>query len=105
MMCDAKAMPDIVNSSLCEYYISSQGLSFMRWHVVLQDGGWADLGSLTNKTYKLNQEIAGTRVSISLLSAYTSFLFDSRIIHSDSIPISTSRDFQKTKSLIPQHTQ
>ena len=77
----------------------------MRCQVVLQDEGWAVLCSLTNKTHKLNQEIAGTRVYISLLPAYTSFLFSSRIIHTDSILISTSRDLHKTKPLIPKHTR
>jgi hypothetical protein len=77
----------------------------MRWHVVLQDKGWAVLCSLTNNTHKLNQEIAGTRVYISVLPAYTSFLFSSRIIHTDSILLSTSRDLHKTTPLIPKHTQ
>jgi hypothetical protein len=76
----------------------------MRWHVVLQDAGWAVLCSLTNKTDKLNKEIAGTQVYISLLPAYTAFLFSSRIIHTDSILISTSRELQQTTPLIPNHT-
>ena len=77
----------------------------MRWHLVLQDKGWAVLCSLTNKTHKLNQEIAGTRVYISLLPTYTSFPFSSRIKHTDSILISTSRDLQKTTPLVPKHTR
>ena len=77
----------------------------MRCLVVLQDEGWAVLCSLTNKTHKLNQEIAGTRVYISRLPAYTSILFSSRIIHTDSILISTSRDLHKTTPLVPKHTQ
>jgi hypothetical protein len=76
----------------------------MRWYVVLQDEGWAVLCLLTNETYKLNQEPAGTQVYISLLSAYTSFLFSSCIIHTNSTLIWTSRDFQKTTPLVPKHT-
>jgi len=75
MMCDANATPGIVNCPLAEYWISSRGLSFVRRLVVLQDAGWAILWSLTNKTHKLNQEIAGTRVYVSILPAYTFCLF------------------------------
>jgi len=77
----------------------------MRWHVVLQDQGWGVLCLLTNKTAKLNQEIAGTRVYISRLPAYTSILFSSGMIHTDSILISTSRDLHKTTPLVPKHTR
>jgi hypothetical protein len=76
----------------------------MRLHVVLQDEGRAVLCLLTNKTYMLNQEIAGTRVYISLFPLYTSFLFSLHIIHTDSILISTSRDLHKTMPLVPIHT-
>jgi hypothetical protein len=76
----------------------------MRWRVVLQDEGWAILCSLNNKTHKLNQEIAGTRVYISRLPTYTSCHFSSGIIHTDSILISTSCDWHKTTPLIPKHT-
>ena len=57
--------------------------------------GWAVLGSLTNKhrmwinisiAYKLNQEIAKTRVYISLVSANTSIGFCSCIEHTTIIP-------------------
>jgi len=105
MMCDAKAMPGVVNGHLREYNISSRGLSFMRWHVVLHDECWAVWCSLTNKTHKMNQEIAGTGVYISCLPAYTSFLFSSRIRHTDSILLSTSRDLHKTTPLVPKHTR
>jgi hypothetical protein len=75
----------------------------MRWHVVLQNEGWAILCSLTNKTEKLNLEIAGTRVYLSLNPANTSFLFSSRSIHTDSILISTSLDLPKTTPLVAKH--
>jgi hypothetical protein len=52
--------------------------------VVVQDEGWAVLCSLTNKTQNMNQ-ITGTRVYISILPAYTSILFSSRIKHTASI--------------------
>jgi hypothetical protein len=71
MICDENATPGVMECPLREYYISSRGLSFMRWHVVLQDAAWAVLCLFTNKTHKLNQEIAGTPVYISLLPAYT----------------------------------
>ena len=77
----------------------------MRRLGIVQDEGWAVLCWLTNKTRKLNQEIAGTRVYRSLLPVYTSFLFSSCIIHTDSILISTSRDLHKTMPLIPKHTR
>jgi hypothetical protein len=50
----------------------------MKCLVVVQDEGWAILCSLTNETQDMNQ-IAGTRVYISLLPAFTSILFSSRI--------------------------
>jgi len=78
---------------------------FKRSLVDLQDEGWAVLCSLTNKTHKLNQEIAGTRVCISHLPGYTSFHCSSRIIHTDCILISISRDLHKTTPLVPQHTR
>jgi len=56
MMCDAKAMPGIVNCPPCEYQILSHGLPFMRCLVVVHDEGWAVLCSLTNKTHRLNQK-------------------------------------------------
>jgi hypothetical protein len=43
----------------------------------------AQLGQPEN--YKLNQDIAGTQVYISLLSASTSILFSSRLKHAASI--------------------
>jgi hypothetical protein len=52
--------------------------------VVEQDEGWAVLGSLTNRTQEMNQ-IAGTRVYISLLSPYTFTIFFSYIKHTGSI--------------------
>jgi hypothetical protein len=73
----------------------------MRWHVVLQDEGWAVWCSLANKTHKLNQEIVGTQVYICRLHAYTSVLVSSHNIHTDRIPISTSRDLHKTTPLVP----
>jgi hypothetical protein len=76
----------------------------MRCLVVLQDECWAVLCSLTNKAHILNEEIAGTRVYISLLPAYTSILFSSRIIPNDRILISTSHDLPKTTPLIPKYT-
>jgi len=75
----------------------------MRCLVVLPDEGSAVLSSLTNKTNKFTQEIAGTRVYISLLPAYTSFLFSSCIIQTSSILISTSREWYK-KPLSFQNT-
>jgi len=76
-------MPSVANCPHREYSISSQGSSFMRCLVVVQDEGWAILCSLTNKTQDMNQ-IAGTRVYISLLPAYTSILFSCRIKHTTS---------------------
>ena len=73
--------------------------------VVLQDDGWAIWTLLTNKTRKLNQEIAHTRVYISLLPAYTSFPISSRIIHTNSILISTSCDLYKSMPLDPKHAR
>jgi hypothetical protein len=69
--------------------------------MVLQNEGWAVLCLLTNKTRKMQQEIAGTRVNISILPAYTSFAFSSRIIHTNTILISTSRNLHKTTPLVP----
>ena len=77
----------------------------MRCLVVVQGEGWAVVFSLTNKTHKLNKEIAGTQVYISLLPVCTFFLFSSRIIHTDSILILTSRDLHKTTPLVPKHTR
>jgi len=54
--------------------------------VVVQDEGWAKLCSLTNNTPDLNQ-IAGTRVYISLLPAYTFILCTSCIEHNASTEI------------------
>ena len=56
----------------------------MRCLVVVQDEGRAVLCSLTNDTQDMYQ-IAGTRVYISLLPAYTSILFSSCIKHTASI--------------------
>jgi hypothetical protein len=77
----------------------------MWWEVVQQDEGWAVLCSLTNKTQNLNEEIAGAQVYISLLPAYTSVLCFSRMIHTDSILISTSRELQKISPLVPKHNR
>jgi len=77
----------------------------VRCLVVLQDEGWAVLCSLTNKTHKLNQEITGTQVCITLLPAYTSFLYSTSTIHTDSILILTLRNVHKTTPLIPKHTR
>jgi hypothetical protein len=77
----------------------------MRCQMDLQDDCWAVLSLLTNKTHKLSYEIAGTRVYISLLPTYTSILFSSCIIHTDSILILTSRDLHKTTPLIPKHAE
>ena len=52
--------------------------------MVVQDEGWAVLCSLIKKTQDMNQ-IAGTRVYIYLLPAYTSILFSSQIEHTASI--------------------
>jgi len=56
----------------------------MRCLAVVQDEGWAGLCSLTKNTQNMNQ-IAGTRVYISLLPAYTSILFSSHIKHTANI--------------------
>jgi hypothetical protein len=104
MICEAKPTPGIVDYPLRVYQISSEGLSFVRWHVVLHKEGWAVLYSLTNKTHKLNQDITATRVYVSILPVYTSIFFSSCIIHTDSILIPTSHDLQKTTPLIPKHT-
>jgi hypothetical protein len=105
MIRDASAMPGVINCPLYENLISSSGLFFMRWYGVLQDEGWAVLCLLTNKSHKLNPEIARPRVYIYLLPAYTTFLYSFCIILTDSIPIFTSRDLQKTTPLVPKHTQ
>jgi hypothetical protein len=55
----------------------------MRCVMVVQDEGWAVLCPLPNNMQDINQ-IAGTRVYISLLPAYTSILFSSRIEHTTS---------------------
>jgi hypothetical protein len=49
----------------------------------MEDEGWAALCSLTNKTQDMNQ-IAGTRVYISLLPAYTLMLSSSGIKYTTS---------------------
>ena len=56
----------------------------MKCLVVVQDEGWAILCSLTNETWDMNQ-IAETQVYTSLLPAYTSILFSSRIEQTPSI--------------------
>ena len=43
VVCNAKAMPSIVNVPLHEHYIPSKGISFMRGLVVVQDEAWAVL--------------------------------------------------------------
>jgi hypothetical protein len=80
---DAKPTPGIANCPHCDYQISPGGSSFMRCLVVVQDEGWAVLCSLTNKMQNMNH-IAGTRVYISLISAYTSITFSSCITHTGS---------------------
>jgi len=101
MMCDANKTPGTVYCALWEYSISVGALSFMRCLVVLHDERCAVLCLITNKTHKLKQEIAGTRVFISLLPAYTSLLCSSRIMHTDSILIPTSRHLHNTTPLVP----
>jgi len=56
VVCDAKAMPGVVNCPHREYYISSRGLSYRRCLVGVQDEGWTVLCSLTNKTQDMNQK-------------------------------------------------
>ena len=56
----------------------------MRCLVVVEDEGWAVLRSLTKEMHDMNQ-IAGTRVYISLLPAYTSIIFSSRFKPTGSI--------------------
>jgi len=103
MVCDAKPTPGVLHCPRHECYILSRGLSFVRCLVDVQDEGWAVMCSLTNKTHKLNQDITRTQVYISLLPAYTSFLFSARGIHTDRILISTSHDLPKTMPLVPTH--
>jgi len=55
VVCDAKAMPIVVNLPLCIYQISSRGFSFMRRLVVVEDTGWAVLCLLTNKTSRIKK--------------------------------------------------
>ena len=56
----------------------------MRCLVVVQDEGWADLCLLTNTMQDMNQ-IAGTRVYLFLLPAYSSIPFTSHIKYTASI--------------------
>jgi len=77
---DAKTTPSVANCRHRVYYILSRSSSFVRFMVVVPDSGWAVICSLTNKTQDMNQ-IAETRVYISLLPAYSSNLFWSRIKH------------------------
>jgi hypothetical protein len=105
MICDASATHRVINDPLREYDISARSLSFMRCLVVLQHEFWAVFYSLTNKTHKLNQDIAETRVYISLLPADTSILFSSHTIPTDSILISTLCDLNQTTPLVAIHTQ
>jgi hypothetical protein len=83
VVCDAKARHSVATCSHCKYYISSRGSSFMRCLIVVQDEGWAVLRSLTNNTQDMNQ-IARTRVYISLLPTYTSIIFSSCLEHTSS---------------------
>jgi hypothetical protein len=77
----------------------------MKCLVVVQDEGWAVLCSLTKGTQDMNQ-IAATRVYISLLPAFTSILFSSRIYHTASILKSRDTcDLHKTTPLVPKHTR
>jgi hypothetical protein len=69
----------------------------------MQDEGWANLCSLTNKTYMLNQKMAGSQVCISLPPTYISFLFSCHIIHTASILILTSRDLHHTMTRSNTH--
>jgi hypothetical protein len=55
----------------------------MQCLVGVQDEGWAVLCPLTNKTQNMNQ-IAESRVYISILHAHTSLFFSSRIKHTAS---------------------
>jgi len=76
----------------------------MKCLVAVQDEGSAVLCSLTNETQDINQ-IAGTLVDISLLPAFTSILFSSRIFHTASTLNSLdTRDLPKTTPCIPKHT-
>jgi len=82
VVCDAKVTSGVANCGHHEYLISSRGSFFVRCSVVVQYEGCAVLYSLTNRTQDMYQ-IAGTRVYISLLPAYTSILFCSRLhLHS-----------------------
>jgi len=105
MMCDADATPRVVHCPHREYLISSQGLPFMRCLVVLQEEAWAVFCMLTNNTPKLNQELAATREYISLLPAYTFFLFSTHFIYTESILILTSHDLHKTTPYVSKHAR
>jgi hypothetical protein len=50
----------------------------MKFLVVVQDEGWDVMCSLTIKTQDMNR-VAGTRVYICFLPAFTAILFSSRI--------------------------
>lgn len=52
---DGKDFLGIVNVPLHDHIITSQGWSFMRCLVVVQDNGWAALCSISNKTQSINQ--------------------------------------------------
>jgi hypothetical protein len=77
---------------------------FMQCLGFVQEQGWAILCSLTNKTQDMNQT-AGTEVFISLLPAFTSILFCSRVIHTNSTLNSISREWHKTPPLVPKRTR
>jgi len=81
---DANATPGIANCPHHKYWIMSRGSSFMRCLVVVQHEGLAVLCSLINKMQNVNQ-IAGTRVYISVLPAPTSTIFISSIEHTGRI--------------------
>jgi hypothetical protein len=77
-------MPGLANYPNRENEISSQGSAFIRCLVVVQVEGLPILCSLTNDRYDMNQ-IAGTRVYISLLPANTSIICSFHITYTGSI--------------------
>ena len=105
MLCDTNATPGIINGPYHEDLMSSRGLSFMRWLVVMDDQGWAMLCTLTNIQHKSNEAHGRTEGYISLLPTFISVLFSSWSIHTTSILISTSRDLHNTTPVVPKHTR
>jgi len=94
VVCNAKAMTGIESWCQHEYEIWSRGVSFMRCLVVVHDEGWAVCVRWPTKrriwiksiiSHTLKEGITRTRVYISFLPAYSSFLFSSGIIHTSII--------------------